>query len=194
LPCCSYFDFAVQPHCRSVVMPNNRCVALRHGGFGLATDHVGSRIAKGRPRFSDSQRARLARSRIDYRASSRARRPSCLSATKLLERCHLPCPLLEWAGRRATHAGACLGVVLDVRHPGYLRASADRHVADHASVCAHDDEVAQLRQSRSVGDLHGFVDLGSCIQQGSSSDVLLRDPLCVGVHIDLPPGNWTGVS
>jgi len=62
------------------------------------------------------------------------RLPIQSSAAKLLERCQLPCPLLERARRRATHAGARLDVVLDVRRPGYLRAIADPHVADDARV------------------------------------------------------------
>ena len=97
-------------------------------------------------------------------------------AAKLLERGQLPCPILERARRRATHAGARLDVVLDVRRPGYLRAIADRHVADDARVRAHDDKIAQLRRAGNptlrhnhamaadddvVRDLHEVVDFGA---------------------------------
>src|SRR5262249_39993130 len=84
---------------------------------------------------------------------------------------------------------ARLHVVLDVRRPSYLRAIADRYVADDARMRAHDDKISQPRRASNstlrhnhamtaddnvVRDLYEVVDLGSFtddrIGQGSSVD------------------------
>src|SRR5262249_25290118 len=96
-----------------------------------------------------------------------------------------------------------LDVVLDVRRPGYLRAIADRHVADDARVRAHDDKIAQLRRAGNpalgdnhamatdddvVGDLHEDVDLGSFaddrIGEGSSVDRSVGSDLNIITNYD----------
>jgi hypothetical protein len=102
---------------------------------------------------------------------------------------YLARPLIEWTRGRASHAGAGIHIVLDMRHAGDLRAGADLHVADDTGLPTHHDEVAEFRRTSNaalghdyamtadddvVGNLREIVDLSALadgrVRQSTSID------------------------
>src|SRR5262249_12312282 len=69
---------------------------------------------------------------------------------------YLARPLIEWTRGRASHAGAGIHIVLDMRHAGDLRAGADLHVADDTGLPTHHDEVAEFRRTSNAALGHDY--------------------------------------